>query len=689
MLNGEENIESLSTYLLNKKNAEISMQERVDCYFHIMRCLSTTKPGITTTEDRLLRKQLQPIIAFLDLGNSIEGDLRQSFLNEYMNKFLDIISEKDPEPSPVMMVMLKFFNENYNNNNDIIVSWVRQKDLNDPMQKEKLQTSLNYLYGWMTEWQCTDAMATWILRYINILEEDRYIDVLIDTTLGNMEQLFETIVNPKPSVRFASRVVLYVFSCLREEPEVENKIIGRVVQIMKWLRADTRFWARNILQDFVDVLAAILNAREEDYRAEALEAYRKKNEHVYDQLKLFEVSTNSQILRHQVWDRYEPKVMPMELEPTGKRVGLVNLGNTCFLNSVMQALLLTNEFRNHAIMHMANVPYWSSIAQLFTRMEYTRRKSVNPIYFYETVRPRSFLLNQPQDSSEFLVHLLTLLHENEACTASPDTHEIPRAQVIDIPKPEKPKPEELILMPTDEIDGPLINILDGIRMPRPESPNSFIQHLFRGRFVTAYTCKMCSEYIDNDDYFREIQLAFPEKPANGERYMLQELMDYYYANEILKNNVKFLCRNCKNFQVPNREGVIVICPRYLIFVIKTFRYDMKLRRQSKLMHRLYCNDTVDLKSLATPLTPSAYTLYGAVIHSGTSIDSGHYYSVAKDNGQWYDFDDEVVTRCDDDILKNLGSPNTPYMLFYRREDVVDIELPVSSMLPSRLLDAIY
>jgi ubiquitin C-terminal hydrolase len=40
--------------------------------------------------------------------------------------------------------------------------------------------------------------------------------------------------------------------------------------------------------------------------------------------------------------------------------------------------------------------------------------------------------------------------------------------------------------------------------------------------------------------------------------------------------------------------------------------------------------------------PLNYSLKGIVIHAGTS-ESGHYYSLIKENNDWYKFNDQTVS----------------------------------------------
>lgn len=64
-----------------------------------------------------------------------------------------------------------------------------------------------------------------------------------------------------------------------------------------------------------------------------------------------------------------------------------------------------------------------------------------------------------------------------------------------------------------------------------------------------------------------------------------------------------------------------------------------------------------------------YELIGVLTHVGRSADSGHYIGWTKRNGNWWKFDDEKVTKVNgEDILKldGGGDWHTAYMLLYRQ-----------------------
>lgn len=106
------------------------------------------------------------------------------------------------------------------------------------------------------------------------------------------------------------------------------------------------------------------------------------------------------------------------------------------------------------------------------------------------------------------------------------------------------------------------------------------------------------------------------------------------------------------------------------------------------MHTVYHNHSVTLPTVRSQAVHSAYNLFAAVIHAGTTLDSGHYYTLAKDNDQWHKYNDDEVTLEDENHLNGLNRSSTPYILFYRRTDIEEGTAPSLEELPPKLQELV-
>lgn len=118
------------------------------------------------------------------------------------------------------------------------------------------------------------------------------------------------------------------------------------------------------------------------------------------------------------------------------------------------------------------------------------------------------------------------------------------------------------------------------------------------------------------------------------------------------------------------------------------RFEPKLQVQTKLMHSMYYNHTVTLPTVRSQAVHASYALYAAVIHAGTTLDSGHYYTLAKDSNQWHIYNDDVVSSSDESQLNKLSRSSTPYILFYRRSDIEEGTAPSIEELPPKIQETV-
>jgi uncharacterized UBP type Zn finger protein len=92
--------------------------------------------------------------------------------------------------------------------------------------------------------------------------------------------------------------------------------------------------------------------------------------------------------------------------------GLQNLGNTCYLNSIIQILRSLNSFR----IILKNSPTSSSLSDLFNQMD--SLQTVIPDKFINKIRTLNpiFCDNRPHDSKEFFVFLIKQLNDERINT---------------------------------------------------------------------------------------------------------------------------------------------------------------------------------------------------------------------------------------------------------------------------------
>lgn len=304
-------------------------------------------------------------------------------------------------------------------------------------------------------------------------------------------------------------------------------------------------------------------------------------------------------------------------------------------------------------------------------MLHSSRRELVPRDFLYATRPPGFQLGQQHDSSEFLGFLLESLNEQEKATLRINkingVFRVPMTQEVPIVKAQMKNSksvDSLDRMDIDTVDDE--NILKEAKPP-PHNENclerTLVNREFGGRMATTYKCLTCNFSNENFDTFRDLHLSFPqETAAHLSRYTIQYLLDCYHNIENLDGDNKYYCDRCKQHNNGERSVNILSAPKTLILTLKYFKYDKKSTSRGKLTHKVELNNTIDL-TISNNVTLN-YSLYAIVVHSGYSMDGGHYYTYGRDGNTWIKFNDSYVIKSSLKEIENLEPPNTPYILFY-------------------------
>uniref|UniRef100_A0A671Q0R8 ubiquitinyl hydrolase 1 n=1 Tax=Sinocyclocheilus anshuiensis TaxID=1608454 RepID=A0A671Q0R8_9TELE len=203
--------------------------------------------------------------------------------------------------------------------------------------------------------------------------------------------------------------------------------------------------------------------------------------------------------------------------------GLVNLGNTCFMNSVIQSLSNTRELRDY--FHdrgfeseiNCNNPLGTggrlaiSFAVLLRALWKGTRHAFQPSKLKAIVASKAsqFTGYAQHDAQEFMAFLLDGLHED-----------LNRIQ-------NKPYTE------TIDSDGRQDEVVAGEAWQRHKMRNdSFIVDLFQGQYKSKLVCPVCSKVSITFDPFLYLPVPLPQKQ--------KVLTVFYFAKDPHKKPVKFL-----------------------------------------------------------------------------------------------------------------------------------------------------
>ena len=347
--------------------------------------------------------------------------------------------------------------------------------------------------------------------------------------------------------------------------------------------------------------------------------------------------------------------------------GLKNLGNTCFMNSIIQCItaysqltryFLSGEFRKNV--SLTNKMGTGGVLveatyDLFKNMWSGEYPVFSPNAFKDAVckfasRFEGF---EQQDSQEFLAFFLDGLHED-------------LNWVSETKRPPLTEQEEKELEKLPEY------IIADLEWKRYLERNfSIIVGLFQGQLRSRVQCRTCGKSSSTFNTFMYLSLPIVKPKQSGSKYTLHSCLDGFLAEEHLDEANSWYCPQCKAPREAVKKLDLWRLPPVMIFHFKRFSYDGPFRDKitqavdfplDSLNLWPYLNHSIQNIEAATP---SMYDLFAVSNHYG-NLSGGHYKAVtmAGNNGRWYDFDDSRVLQVSKDII--VKDREAAYILFYRR-----------------------
>lgn len=316
--------------------------------------------------------------------------------------------------------------------------------------------------------------------------------------------------------------------------------------------------------------------------------------------------------------------------------GLGNLGNTCFLNSVLQCLThtpalahfaLNGEHKKYKTNDSFNALY--EIGEHVARALHSSGKTIAPTAVVKNLRvlSKTFRKGRQEDAHELARCLLDAMHK----------------KCVEIVKPK-------------------------ISPNSARAETSFVWKVFGGKLRSRINCKTCGRNSDTFDPFLDLSLEV------GRAKSVLGAFKLFTHTEILDGDNKYKCEG-KNpghskphFTKASKQFTIDQTPNVLAVQLKRFAYVPFGR--GKMSHFVEYPLELDIspylsEARANSRDEAVYDLYGVLVHAGNSSNSGHYYCFVKTaTGTWCEMDDESVSPVSEKVVLKQQA----YLLFYARRN---------------------
>ena len=353
------------------------------------------------------------------------------------------------------------------------------------------------------------------------------------------------------------------------------------------------------------------------------------------------------------------------------KIGLNNIGATCYMNSTLQCLSHTTKLTNYFLSPL-NQNYINSNENIFSKsyLEVLKKLWIKQYNNYKDNY-------SPNEFKNILSQLNPLFQGIAANDAKDLVQFILERLHLELNK----------IKNNQNINNMNINQYDEQQVFNYffedfKNNQSAISDYFYGIIETRTECLSCKQNnqlynIFNPIYSYNFQIInfiiFPLEEIrktksiinnfNFNEVTLYDCFDFYEKEEIMQGENQMWCKNCRQNAPAKYSSRIYSSPEYFILILNRGKgniYDVKLNFPEIIDIARY----VQMKSG----NKLVYQLYAIVTHLGPSSMAGHFIAFCKSpiDNMWYKYNDGLVNLVGNSF-NDIHDFGCPYILFYERQ----------------------
>ena len=417
-----------------------------------------------------------------------------------------------------------------------------------------------------------------------------------------------------------------------------------------------------------------------------------KSKHLFSSLIFFEFISNDSFnnniindLSHSKTEIRPQNIKYIELDQIGflgseiesePKIGLANIGATCYMNATLQCLShtvkLVNFFLDPRNEHQIKSKQFSKeLLEVFKKLwikKYNKNKNdYEPYKFKQTISEMNPLFAgvAANDAKDLINFILQELH-TELNLANNDINNYNNNNGSMIQQ-DQTNEQQMLMAFLEEFK---------------KTQKSIISDIFFFIIMTKTECLNCKQInmsrgIYNPIYLYNFQimnfLIFPLETVReykcglyGQNFTEVDLNDcfmHYQKVELMQGENQMWCKYCGQNSVSQYITNIYSPPTYLVLILNRGKgncYNVKLN----FGEILDIGNYVRMKENKNVI----YHLYAIVTHLGPSNMGGHFIAFCKSpiDSKWYRYNDSLVSY--EGNFYNVSNFGIPYILFYERQN---------------------